>query len=92
MYWFLLFQLQNVHQTEGEGSGSQSEHRCVLFVFMLCSAVTLALGFLTGWHCRLISYGETSIEWHVNKDDAKRLRKQGLVSAFIYTAYIAYTQ
>ena len=47
---------------------------------MLCSSVTLALGILTGWHCRLISYGETSIEWHSNRDDAKRLRKKGLVS------------
>lgn len=60
-------------------SASQSEHRCVLFVVMLCSCVTLALGILTGWHCKLISHGETSIEWHTNRDDAKRLRKQGLV-------------
>ncbi|KAM7442821.1 Palmitoyltransferase zdhhc16 [Porites harrisoni] len=62
-----------------EESASKSEHRCILFVFMLCSSVTLALGILTGWHCRLISYGETSIEWHSNRDDAKRLRKKGLI-------------
>lgn len=76
---FLLFQLVD-NSWEREDNGSQSEHRCVLFVFMLCSAVTLALGILTGWHCRLVSNGETSIEWHINKDDAKMLRKQGLVS------------
>ena len=46
---------------------------------MLCSAVTLALGVLTGWHCRLISCGETSIEWHINKEDARKFKKQGLV-------------
>jgi len=46
---------------------------------MLCSAVTLALGILTGWHCKLISSGETSIEWYSNKDDAKILQKKGLV-------------
>ena len=63
-----------------EESASKSEHRCILFVFMLCSSVTLALGILTGWHCRLISYGETSIEWHSNRDDARKLRKKGLVS------------
>ena len=51
---------------------------------MLCSAVTLALGVLTGWHCNLISRGETSIECHINKGEAKNLKKQGLVSATAY--------
>lgn len=57
---------------------------------MLCSSVTLALGILTGWHCRLISYGETSIEWHSNRDEAKRLRKKGLVSNKLHQLKIQY--
>lgn len=73
-----FFQLGNSLQRED--SSSSYERPCVLFVFMLCSAVTLALGGLTGWHCKLISYGETSIEWHINKQDARKLQKQGLVS------------
>jgi len=60
-------------------SASESEHNGIIYVFMLCSAVTLALGILTGWHCKLISCGETSIEWHINKEDARKLKKQGLV-------------
>ena len=69
--------MRNSHHKEN--STSESEHNSIIYVFMLCSAVTLALGVLTGWHCKLISSGETSIEWHANKDDAKKLRKQGLV-------------
>ncbi|XP_068708962.1 palmitoyltransferase ZDHHC16-like [Montipora capricornis] len=69
----------DIYLPSKEDSGSQSERRCILFVFMLCSAVTISLGILTAWHFRLISSGETSIEWHINKEDAKKLRKQGLV-------------
>ena len=72
-----MFQLRNYHH-RGD-SASESEHNSVIYVFMLCSAVTLALGVLTGWHCKLISCGETSIEWHINKEDARKLKKQGLV-------------
>ncbi|XP_078357853.1 palmitoyltransferase ZDHHC16B-like isoform X2 [Oculina patagonica] len=69
--------VRNSHHRED--SASESEHNSVIYVVMLCSAVTLALGVLTGWHCKLISSGETSIEWHVNKEDAKKFKKQGLV-------------
>ncbi|KAK2572587.1 Palmitoyltransferase ZDHHC16 [Acropora cervicornis] len=69
----------NVYFPSSGDSHLQLERRCILFVFMLCSAVSFALGILTAWHCRLISYGETSIEWYINVEDAKKLRKQGLV-------------
>ena len=74
----ILFQLKKYNHT-GD-SGLESERNSVLYVFMLCSAVTLALGVLTGWHCKLISCGETSIEWHINIEDARKLKKRGLVS------------
>lgn len=69
----------NVYFPSSGDSHLQLERRCILFVFMLCSSVSFALGILTVWHCRLISYGETSIEWYINVEDAKKLRKQGLV-------------
>jgi palmitoyltransferase len=59
------------------------EHNSIVFVFMLCSAVTLALGFLTAWHVLLIVKGETSIELHINKSNRIAFKKRGLVSVFL---------
>ena len=55
-------------------------HVAVLYEFILCSGVTLALGLLTLWHARLISYGETSIELHINNSQRKKYKKKDLVS------------
>nr|XP_058967600.1 palmitoyltransferase ZDHHC16B-like isoform X1 [Pocillopora verrucosa] len=71
-----LHQKKFNHEADGV---SESEHSSVLYVFILCSTVTLALGVLTGWHCHLIGRGETSIEWHSNIEEARTFRKQGLV-------------
>ena len=73
-----LFLQQKKFNNEADGV-SESEHSSVLYVFILCSTVTLALGVLTGWHCHLIGRGETSIEWHSNIEEARTFRKQGLV-------------
>lgn len=73
-----LFLQQKKFNHEADGV-SESEHSSVLYVFILCSTVTLALGVLTGWHCHLIGRGETSIEWHSNIEEARTFRKQGLV-------------
>ena len=73
-----LFLQQKKFNHEANGV-SESEHSSVLYVFILCSTVTLALGVLTGWHCHLIGRGETSIEWHSNIEEARTFRKQGLV-------------
>ncbi|XP_074641614.1 palmitoyltransferase ZDHHC16-like isoform X2 [Tubulanus polymorphus] len=62
------------------GSKSSSlYHLSIVYEFMLCSGVTVALGLLVLWHARLISRGETSIEVHINKSDAGRMKKIGLV-------------
>ncbi|XP_031559507.1 palmitoyltransferase ZDHHC16-like isoform X2 [Actinia tenebrosa] len=60
-------------------SYSDFEHNSIIFVFMLCSAVSLALGFLTAWHVLLIVKGETSIELHINKSNRIAFRKKGYV-------------
>ena len=55
-------------------------HSSVTFVFILSSAVTVALGLLTCWHARLIARGETSIEVHINRKKSRELSSKGLVS------------
>ncbi|XP_050397684.1 palmitoyltransferase ZDHHC16 [Patella vulgata] len=54
-------------------------HNLVIFEFLLCTGVSIALGLLTMWHFRLISRGETSIEQHINNKERKRLKKRGVV-------------
>ncbi|XP_065528125.1 palmitoyltransferase ZDHHC16 isoform X5 [Lathamus discolor] len=55
-------------------------HKSVVYVWVLCSSVALALGALTLWHAALITRGETSIERHINKKERQRLQKKGKVS------------
>ncbi|XP_046887816.1 palmitoyltransferase ZDHHC16B [Hypomesus transpacificus] len=54
-------------------------HKCVIFVWVLTSSVAVALGGLTLWHAILITHGETSIERHINRKEAKRLKESGKV-------------
>jgi len=44
----------------------------IYFTGALCIGVSLALGGLTLWHMRLITLGETSIEYHLNKSERKK--------------------
>nr|CAB3267898.1 probable palmitoyltransferase ZDHHC16 [Phallusia mammillata] len=46
-----------------------------VFLWILCSAVTVALGCLTVWHILLITWGETSIEKLINDRERFRLKK-----------------
>ncbi|XP_058841082.1 palmitoyltransferase ZDHHC16B-like isoform X5 [Acipenser ruthenus] len=50
-------------------------HKCIIYLWVLCSSVALALGGLTLWHAMLISRGETSIERHINHKEKHRLQK-----------------
>ncbi|XP_075573954.1 palmitoyltransferase ZDHHC16 isoform X5 [Pelecanus crispus] len=54
-------------------------HKSVVYLWVLCSSVALALGALTVWHAALITRGETSIERHINKKERQRLQKKGKV-------------
>ncbi|CAM4704151.1 unnamed protein product [Lepidochelys kempii] len=54
-------------------------HKSIVYLWVLCSSVALALGALTLWHAALISRGETSIERHINKKERQRLQKKGRV-------------
>nr|AAH55620.1 Zinc finger, DHHC domain containing 16 [Danio rerio] len=54
-------------------------HKSVIYMWVLTSTVSVALGALTLWHALLITRGETSIERHINGKEAKRLAKRGRV-------------
>ncbi|XP_050195076.1 palmitoyltransferase ZDHHC16 isoform X2 [Myiozetetes cayanensis] len=54
-------------------------HKSVVYLWVLCSSVALALGALTLWHAALITRGETSIERHINRKERQRLQKKGKV-------------
>uniref|UniRef100_A0A674I6K4 Palmitoyltransferase n=1 Tax=Terrapene triunguis TaxID=2587831 RepID=A0A674I6K4_9SAUR len=54
-------------------------HKSVVYLWVLCSSVAVALGALTLWHAALITRGETSIERHINKKERQRLQKKGRV-------------
>lgn len=41
-------------------------------------AVVIALGWLVSWHLKLIKRGETSIEAHTNRTEAKRMALAGV--------------
>ena len=61
-----------------------SENALVIMVFFICLGVTVALTILGGWHMYLISVSETTIEFYLNKRDARRLKKEGKVCVCIY--------
>ncbi|RUS76605.1 hypothetical protein EGW08_015647, partial [Elysia chlorotica] len=58
---------------------NQFFHNAIVFEFVLCAGVSVALGLLFFWHARLISMGQTSIEVHVNNKERARLKKKNKV-------------
>lgn len=52
-------------------------YSCLVFMAIISIAVLLGLGSLTVWHYILISKGETSVEYYINKTERKRLRTIG---------------
>lgn len=63
-------------------------HHFITYEFLLCSAVSVAVGLLTAWHARLIQRGETSIEVHINRREAARFKKKGMVREPSYLALV----
>lgn len=88
LVWFFLLKSSSTHLADDSSVMTSLTrtvsglwfHNLILFEFLLCSAATVALGGLLVWHARLIHYAETSIELHINKSEAKRQQKKGLVS------------
>ncbi|XP_068183328.1 palmitoyltransferase ZDHHC16A isoform X2 [Antennarius striatus] len=53
--------------------------RCIVYMWVLTSTITIVLGALTCWHAVLITKGETSIERHINSKEAERMANKGKV-------------
>ncbi|XP_067393304.1 palmitoyltransferase ZDHHC16 isoform X1 [Emydura macquarii macquarii] len=70
---------QTYHQTPPPAFSFRQRafHKSIVYLWVLCSSVALALGALTLWHAALISRGETSIERHINRTERQRLQKKG---------------
>lgn len=54
------------------------EHIGIIYLFLLTTAVTVALGMLNCYQIWLISRGETSIEVHVNSSERQKAAKRGM--------------
>lgn len=63
---------------------NQTTKSYVIYLWILCFAVTVALGALTLWHVYLISRGETSIEKLINQKERGRLAKLKLEFVNLY--------
>ncbi|XP_074855438.1 palmitoyltransferase ZDHHC16 isoform X4 [Carettochelys insculpta] len=73
--------IETYHQTPPPAFSFRQRafHKSIVYLWVLCSSVALALGALTLWHAVLITRGETSIERHINKKERRRLQQQGRV-------------
>lgn len=59
-------------------------HHFIMYEFMLCSAVSVALLLLLLWHAHLINKAETSIEMHINRSEAARCKEKGIVGIILH--------
>jgi len=48
--------------------------KAIIFMALICSGAFVALSWLSSWHGKQISRGETSIEAHINSAQAAKLR------------------
>ncbi|MED6256866.1 Palmitoyltransferase zdhhc16b [Ataeniobius toweri] len=72
--------IETSFQTPPDHSPRESvAYKCIIFLWVLTSSVAVALGGLTLWHAKLISRGETSVERHINRKEARRLQEKGKV-------------
>jgi palmitoyltransferase len=56
-----------------------SKNTCFFDNLLFFLGVFFALGTLAYWHARIISKGETSIEYYINKSETQRYAENGLV-------------
>tara|TARA_B100000524_G_scaffold285441_1_gene160810 strand:+ start:152 stop:625 length:474 start_codon:yes stop_codon:yes gene_type:complete len=49
----------------------------LMFVFVLCLSVLLALAVFIGWHAYLVATNQTTIEFYINRCDAADARRAG---------------
>jgi len=52
-------------------------HGCIIFEMLSTAGVFMAIGALTSWHVKLITFGETCVETYINKRERERLLRTG---------------
>lgn len=88
LYGTLLLARPFLGMVYGTGGGSRprmpviigplaSARSAIIFTFVLSLSVGLALSGLLGWHLFLISTGQTTIEFYINKARRERARLRG---------------
>ncbi|XP_033757331.1 palmitoyltransferase ZDHHC16B-like [Pecten maximus] len=68
--------LQQSNNYDRLGMSETAEHKLIVFLYILSSGVAIALTFLTLATAKLISYGETTIEYQINLVQKKKLQKK----------------
>ncbi|XP_070609008.1 palmitoyltransferase ZDHHC16 isoform X2 [Erythrolamprus reginae] len=78
MFWEAYAAIETYSQTPPPTFSFRQRafHKSIVYAWVLCSSVALALGALMLWHSALITRGETSIERHINRKEKKRLQKK----------------
>lgn len=56
-----------------------SERSAIVFTFVLALSVGIALSGLLGWHVFLISSGQTTIEFYINRACREKARQRGVL-------------
>jgi len=63
----------------GQNFGVFTRRSLVFYEAFMSSACFVSLGGLCLWHARLINAGQTSIEAHINRSEAKRMAELGKI-------------
>lgn len=73
-----LIPIIDPHETQIE-IANLWRRRSIIYMALINAGAFFALGGLVGWHARLISRGETSIEGHINKTMRRRFKEMNRV-------------
>lgn len=55
---------------------ARREREAIFYSFVIAVSVLFALSFLLGWHVFLVLTGQSTIDWHNNREAARRARQR----------------
>ncbi|OWF42903.1 probable palmitoyltransferase ZDHHC16 [Mizuhopecten yessoensis] len=70
--------LQQSNNYDRLGISETAEHKLVIFLYIISSGLAIALTFLLLATAKLISYGETTIEYQINLAQKKKLQEKNI--------------
>ena len=74
-------------KTRPRGEEEHNSRKMIVFVFVLCLSVGIAITILFGWHVYLLLTAQTTIDFYINRTKEWKLRKQGKVSIDLLTSH-----